>query len=155
MIRSLKITVAVICISCLLIIILISIMSFFSITEYSTRGAVTYFDDKGQYQLINSVDEDYVIYDAKEERFISGFILYYIQKENKIYMVTNPNRKEIAYAILNTKEEVYTSYKNIEDFEENEQKILLNTEDMIDLTKKRSRALKNILKFVPQRWRKW
>ena len=70
-----------------LILIGIVTQSFFSGTDYSTYGAVTYFDDSGQYQLINSVAEDYVIYNAKEEKFISGFVLYYIQKEEKIYNI--------------------------------------------------------------------
>lgn len=66
------------------VLILIGIVTqSFSGTDYSTYGAVTYFDDSGQYQLINSVAEDYVIYNAKEEKFISGFVLYYIQKEEK------------------------------------------------------------------------
>lgn len=38
-----------------LILIGIVTQSFFSGTDYSTYGAVTYFDDSGQYQLINSV----------------------------------------------------------------------------------------------------
>src|SRR5699024_5094953 len=114
-----------------------------------------YFDEKGQYQLINSVAEDYAIYDAKAKRFITGFVLYYIQKEDKIYMITNPSRREIVYAVLNIKEEVLKTDHNIGNFTEAEQKILMDTEQMVDLSKPRSQAMKNILNFLPQKWRKW
>lgn len=124
-------------------------------TQYNTDDAVTYFDEKGQYQLINSVAEDYAIYDAKAKRFITGFVLYYIQKEDKIYMITNPSRREIVYAVLNIKEEVLKTDHNIGNFTEAEQKILMDTEQMVDLSKPRSQAMKNILNFLPQKWRKW
>lgn len=138
-----------------LILIGIVTQSFFSETDYSTYGAVTYFDDSGQYQLINSVAEDYVIYNAKEEKFISGFVLYYIQKEEKIYMITNPNKKEIAYAILDIKNNTFIEHKDIKSFDYSAQKILTDTDAMVNLTKKHSQELKNILKFLPQKWRKW
>ena len=113
---------------------------FFSETDYSTYGAVTYFDNSGQYQLINSVAEDYVIYNAKEE---------------KIYMITNPNKKEIAYAILDIKNNTFIEHKDIKSFDYSAQKILTDTDAMVNLTKKHSQELKNILKFFPQKWRKW
>lgn len=137
------------------ILIGIVTQSFFTETEYSTYGSVTYFDDCGRYQLINSVAEDYVIYDAKEEKFISDFILYYIQKEEKVYMITNPNKKEIVYAVLDTKNNTFIANQDIKKFDYSEQKILTNTDDMVNLTKKRSQELKNILKFFSQKWRKW
>ena len=123
-----------------LILIGIVTQSFFSGTDYSTYGAVTYFDDSGQYQLINSVAEDYVIYNAKEE---------------KIYMITNPNKKEIAYAILDIKNNTFIEHKDIKSFDYSAQKILTDTDAMVNLTKKHSQELKNILKFLPQKWRKW
>ena len=64
---------------------------------------MTYFDDSGQYQLINSVAEDYVIYNAKEEKVYKWFCIILYTKRRKIYMITNPNKKEIAYAILDIK----------------------------------------------------
>ena len=68
-----------------LILIGIVTQSFFSGTDYSTYGAVTYFDDSGQYQLINSVAEDYVIYNAKEEKFIRFCIILYTKRRKNIY----------------------------------------------------------------------
>lgn len=150
--KLLSFTFAVCCSALVIVIILDSV---FTGTQYSTYGAVTYFDDAGRYQLINSVAEDYVIYDAKEDKFISGFVLYYISTKEKIYMITNPNRTEIVYAILDTKNEKFTTYQDITHFNKNEQEILSNTDNMVNLTIKRSQELKNILKFFPQKWRKW
>ncbi len=44
--------------------------------QYSTYDAVTYFDSEGRYQPVNSVAEDYALYDAKKKKCISSFILY-------------------------------------------------------------------------------
>lgn len=152
--RMINIFIIVLSISILILIGIIA-QSFFTGTDYSTYGAVTYFDDSGKYQLINSVAEDYAIYDAKEKKFISGFVLYYIQKEEKVFMITNPNKKEIVYAVLDTQKNTFTEYQDINKFDDNAQKILTDTDAMVNLTKKRSQGLKNILKFFPQKWRKW
>lgn len=152
--RMINIFIIVLSISILILIGIIA-QSFFTGTDYSTYGAVTYFDDSGKYQLINSVAEDYAIYDAKEKKFISGFVLYYIQKEEKVFMITNPNKKEIVYAVLDTQKNTFTEYQDINKFDDNAQKILTDTDAMVNLTKKHSQGLKNILKFFPQKWRKW
>ena len=77
------------------------------------------------------------------------------QKEEKIYMITNPNKKEIAYAILDIKNNTFIEHKDIKSFDYSAQKILTDTDAMVNLTKKHSQELKNILKFLPQKWRKW
>ncbi len=84
--RILKVSTAVIIICALC---LVSYMLFFNKVQYSTYGAVTYFDENGQYQLVNSAAEDYAVYDAEKEKFIDGFVLYYIPKEDNLYMIMN------------------------------------------------------------------
>ncbi len=123
--------------------------------EYSTSDAVTYFDEKGRYQLINSVNEDYAVYDAEEEKIISDFLLYYTQKKEKVYFITNPSRKTVAYAILDLTENNFAQFYDMEQFTDEEKIIFENKEDMIDLTKKRSGGLKSLFKLLPQKWRDW
>ena len=52
-----------------------------------------------KYTLINSVAEDYVIYNAKKKVY-KWFCIICYTKRRKIYMITNPNKKEIAYATI-------------------------------------------------------
>lgn len=123
--------------------------------KYDTSDAVTYFDEQGRYQLVNSVNQDYAIYDAEKGKIISDFLLYYIKVDAKVYFITNPSRQSVAYAVLDTTENQFIQFYDLNSFDENEKEILEHQDDMIDLTKERSNALKNILKFIPQKWRKW
>lgn len=127
----------------------------FSDLKYDTSDAVTYFDEQGRYQLVNSVNQDYAIYDAEKEKIISDFLIYYIQIDKRVYCVTNPSRKSIAYAILDIAEDQYTQFYDLNVINEEERHILENQDVMVDLTKEKSGTLKILLKFIPPKWRKW
>ena len=60
-----------------------------------------------------------------------------------------------SYAILDIKNNTFIEHKDIKSFDYSAQKILTDTDAMVNLTKKHSQELKNILKFLPQKWRKW
>ena len=135
--------------------VVISIMNICPGTQYSTYDAVTYFDKKGEYQMINTVDEDYFLYDAKNKKSIGSFIQYYIQINEKVYLITNPSKLGINYAILDTYNETFIEKADLNYFNEEEKKIFENTDDMVDLTKKRNEDLKRLMELIPQKWRKW
>mgnify|MGYP006956038976 FL=1 len=70
-------------------------------------------------------------------------------------MITNPSKLGINYAILDTYNEIFIEKADLNYFNDDEKKIFENTDDMVDLTKKRSRDLKTLMGFIPQKWRKW
>ena len=123
--------------------------------KYDISDAVTYFDEQGRYQLVNSVNQDYAIYDAEKRKVISDFLLYYVQVDNKVYFITNPGRKTIAYAILDIVDNQYSQFFDLNELEDDEKRILENKGNMVDLTKERSHNLKPLSKFIPTKWRKW
>lgn len=134
--------------------VVISIMNICPGTQYGTYGAATYFDEKGEYQLLDVADA-YFLYDAKNKKTIGSFIQYYIQIDEKVYLITNPSKLGINYAILDTYNEIFIEKADLNYFNDEEKKIFENTDDMVDLTKKRSRDLKTLMGFIPQKWRKW
>ena len=134
--------------------VVISIMNICPGTQYGTYEAATYFDKKGEYQLLDVADA-YFLYDAKNKKTIGSFIQYYIQIDEKVYLITNPSELGINYAILDTYNETFIEKADLNYFNEEEKKIFENTDDMVDLTKKRNEDLKRLMELIPQKWRKW
>ena len=131
------------------------IISSFSHTEYPTYGAVTYFDNIGRYQLLYIVNEDYAIKDAENNKFIINFVLYYIQKDSRLYVISNHNKDKLLYSIIDLLTDEIINHTSIKDYNDADQEVFNDTSKMVDLTIKRSYAERHLIELIPQKWRKW
>lgn len=121
--------------------------------KYSLVDCVTYFDEYGQYQLINIVGVNYNFYDAKEQKDISTQVKYYTKKDDAIYAILLSG--DYFYMDLNDFHIVISDDLNNYDDSIRQNFLDMDLSKLKDLTLKLNDMEAYLLKFVPHKFRRW
>ncbi|MBP3359757.1 MAG: hypothetical protein J6N52_02795 [Clostridia bacterium] len=132
--------------------------------EYDLTDCITYFDDRGQYQLLRA--GEYFFYDAETKKSISSIVIYYTVDNDCFYAVCAKSmgyngeyrRENVIYKQcffvfnMSTKEKIIAA--DINELDSNSRRIFTDS-NMVDLSKKRNSFAVWFSKFIPYNMRKW